>query len=448
MCGTYNSYYDMFKQQQSGMNRISVQFPITINFDDVLHFLNFEDYPRFLFGNLSLRVSIVPNALVWCCVDPKASILESESNFFPTQHNSLLLFNEVADLVTPHAIHSVYDKRFIQFNSPGRASTNVFADVDTHGDVPYVKYASFSHKDITLRCEQINVQELISYLYGYALKDTYKQRAIEYYSSNPWVVPSEYIVNQPFTNAPTTGGLNSTTTFNLKGAKAIAFIFPELSTELTVFKNPYLRDCSITINSKYYTYNKVDTTSSQFLRLMLQAANLDTIFTCTESFENSYSEIEGFVYPIKGVTYGDNTDFMFMVPLERGSATPFYYDGFKSNNGTDTVKISGVFLQQINPFVPDSTYNKVDVNNYAILNRYDKEPNKPDPDNTNFTVPTKYNNTAPNILIITDSFWVFQIGKLPKYYCNGREFMDILQSDYPAKFSQLVGTIKEILSHQ
>jgi hypothetical protein len=450
VCGTYISYYDLYKQKIAYTNKIHVRFPVTINFDDILHFLNFDEFPRFLFGNLSLRVNIVPQALVWCCVDPKESILQSQSNFFPTEGNNMALFIDAANKIAPHAIDEVYNKRFIQFGSQGRACTNVLAAVDIQGDVPYVKFASYGHKDITLRCESIDTMAVMSYIYGYGVNDTYKTNAINYYRENPWVVPAEHIKYQHFTNGPNSGGLYVTSTFNLTNSKAVAFLFPESITDMTVFKNPYLTNCSVQINNKYYAFNKVDTTSSEFLRLMLQAASLDTIFTCTESFENSYTQIEGFVYPVKGATYGDNTDFMFMVPLERGSATPFYFDGYKGTGGQDTVTISGTFITQINPLVTTasvagSDYNKVNIDNYYVLNRFNKIPNNPNPDNTALTVPFMINSQAPYILIIVDSFWVFQVGKQPKYYCSGREWSDILQSDYNAKYQQLNTQIANLL---
>jgi hypothetical protein len=177
---------------------------------------------------------------------------------------------------------------------------------------------------------------------------------------------------------------------------------------------------------------------------MLQAAGLDTIFTCTESFENSYCEIEGFIYPVKGATYGDDTDFMFMLPLERGSATPFYFDGFKGT-GTDTVQINGSFIQSVNPLT-NNELDRVSINNYRILNRYNRKPGETDPDSTaNTIMPTLYNNTAPLILIITDTFWVFQVGQRPKYYTS-REWMDIFKNDYPEKFAQLRKMVSKVLS--
>jgi hypothetical protein len=448
-CGVYISYYDLYKQFLSYSNKITVQFYITIDFDNILHFLNFEEYPRFLFGNLSLRVNIVPNALVWCCVDPKASIRESASNFFPTTGNNIALFNQVADVVSPHINYSVYDKRFIQLNSPGRAITNIYATLDTHGDdkVPFVKFASYGYKDLTLKCEKIDVRQMSCYLYGYDLKDLYKKSCLDYYTNNQWIIPAENIVQQTFSNSPTNVGLNVTTTFNLKNAKAIAFLFPETGTDLTVFKNPFLSDLTLTINSRNIPSIKMDTTSPEFLKYSLEAAGLDTIFTCTESFENSISEIDGFTYPIRGATYGDNTDFIFMVPLERSSASPFYFDGY-NGSGTDTVKLTGVFLSQRDPRPDISSSLSVPVNNYSILNRYEKEPGQPDPNNPSYTYQTKINNTFPMVLIISNSYWVFQVGKQPKYYSNNRTWMDILETDYNPKFQQLSQQVRNALSNQ
>jgi hypothetical protein len=137
-----------------------------------------------------------------------------------------------------------------------------------------------------------------------------------------------------------------------------------------------------------------------------------------------------------------------MIPLERGSASPFYFDGF-IGTGNDTVTISGIFIQAINPLAAAGTYAKVDIDNYWTLNRFNKEPNKPDPDLPAVNIPALINSQAPLIFIITDSFWVFQVGKQPKYYMDySKQWMDILQKDYPAKFNQLAGIVNDILRSQ
>jgi hypothetical protein len=136
-----------------------------------------------------------------------------------------------------------------------------------------------------------------------------------------------------------------------------------------------------------------------------------------------------------------------MIPLERSSASPFYFDGFKGS-GNDIIKIEGTFLPQENPKPVSNAYSKIFVDNYAVLNRYEKEPGQPDPDNTNFITPTKFNTTFPLLLIISDSFWVFQVGKMPRYVNNGRTWMEILEQDYNSKFQQLTQQVKQALSNQ
>jgi hypothetical protein len=48
---------------------------VNINFDDLILFENMYEYPSSILGKLELKLKVSPDALVWCCVDPKKSLL-------------------------------------------------------------------------------------------------------------------------------------------------------------------------------------------------------------------------------------------------------------------------------------------------------------------------------------------------------------------------------------
>jgi hypothetical protein len=60
----------------------------------------------------------------------------------------------------------------------------------------------------------------------------------------------------------------------------------------------------------------------------------------------------------------DNTDFVFVLPVERQSANAFFFDGLNSGADTENITITG-------KFIVDKNNNKIDT--YAILNRNDNE---------------------------------------------------------------------------
>jgi hypothetical protein len=112
---------------------------------------------------------------------------------------------------------------------------------------------------------------------------------------------------------------------------------------------------------------------------------LDTILQATESLEQSYISPPSYLPPTRDHSIYDNTDFVFVFPVERLSANAFFFDGLDSGADTQNVTITGTF-------VVDKDGNKVD--NYTFLNR-----------NDNRVVSNEsYNRTPPIMCLVTDTF--------------------------------------------
>jgi hypothetical protein len=111
-----------------------------------------------------------------------------------------------------------------------------------------------------------------------------------------------------------------------------------------------------------YPDKETDTTSARFLRSQLEAVGLDTILQCTESLEQSYTTPPSYRAPTRDRSIRDNTDFVFVLPVERQSANAFFFDGLDSGADTENVTISG-------KFIVDKEGYKLDT--YKILNRND-----------------------------------------------------------------------------
>jgi hypothetical protein len=115
---------------------------------------------------------------------------------------------------------------------------------------------------------------------------------------------------------------------------------------------------------------------------------LDTILQCTESLEQSYNSPVSYKSPTRDRSASDNTDFVFVIPLERQSANAFFFDGLDSGFDTENITLSG-------KFITDKDNNKLDT--YAILNRNDV---------TAITT-ASCNRTPPIVCLDSDTFWLF-----------------------------------------
>jgi hypothetical protein len=173
VCGQYLSMWDLYQAQTTGNNSFHVNFPVTIGFDDLLPFQNFSDFPAAVLGDFKLIIRVSPDALVWCSVDPVASI-KQQAEYYPftqdqlgNHYNVIKFANAVGSSTANHN----YDHRFTQVNATGRACTNVVADECAIDQLP--NYAEYNGVDILLRPRDISVFSAQSILSGYKLNSLF-----------------------------------------------------------------------------------------------------------------------------------------------------------------------------------------------------------------------------------------------------------------------------------
>jgi hypothetical protein len=124
--------------------------------------------------------------------------------------------------------------------------------------------------------------------------------------------------------------------------------------------------------------------------------------------------------PTRDRSASDNTDFVFVIPVERQSANAFFFDGLDSGPDTENITLSG-------KFITDKDNNKLDT--YAILNRNDV---------TAITT-ASYNRTPPIICLVSDTFWLFTSKNGGTVEYNTREtWNDLFAKRYPEIYKRLM----------
>jgi hypothetical protein len=437
ICGKYFSLWDLHIAKTTGNSKLRVQFPIIVGFDDLLPFQFFTLYPSAVLGDLALVIRVSPDALVWCSVHPAFSLKqEAELNALTEGANVYDLGNDhpvfdykrVANGISTIDQQFYYDKRFTQLNAPGRAASNVITSPIS--DSAYL-LSVYKGCDLVVRADNITTWEATSTICGFGLKDVYLKYLQRYYSVTPFVAPGEVVRVYNFSTGPSDGGLQCMTTLPMLNVKEVITLFPRYATDLTCFHNPCLTGLQIQMLSRNWPDQPQSTTSPEFFRLQLEAANLDSVLPCTESFENSYTTIPTYNYPIRDRSRGDDTDFAFVLPTERGSANAFFFDGVSSRNETISLKAT--------PLTVDENGQQKFVNTYYVLNRNQEQPQTPT-GNGNETYPYKYNTTAPIIALVSDSFFIIQAGKIAIYE-SGRTWNEIFQEKFPQLYEQLYNQI-------
>jgi hypothetical protein len=281
--------------------------------------------------------------------------------------------------------------------------------------------AHYSGVDILLKPRSISTYSAQSIITGYKLAPSYIQHISDVYLNEPFVVPAELIYSDNMGAFPSTAGIDATKQFKFTHVKEVCVLFPRHVSDYTVQFNPCLEKLSVTMFNHDYPDKETDTTSARFLRSQLEAMGLDTILQCTESLEQSYLSPPSHEYPVRDRSAFDNSDFVFVIPVERESANAFFFDGLDSGADTENVTISGKFIQ-------DGEGHKID--NYAILNR-----------NNNTTITeASYNRTPPILCLVTDTFWLFTSRNGGTVEYNTKEtWNELFQKRYPELYNQLMG---------
>jgi hypothetical protein len=234
------------------------------------------------------------------------------------------------------------------------------------------------------------------------------------------MVPAEQIYSDNIGTPPDNTGINATKQFKFTHVKEICVLFPRYISNYTVQFNPCLEKLCLSMFNHEYPDKKTDTTSARFLRSQLDSMGLDTILQCTESLEQSYTSPDSYKAPTRDRSASDNTDFVFVIPVERQSANVFFFDGLDSGPDTENITLSG-------KFITDKDNNKLDT--YTILNRNDV---------TTITT-ASYNRTPPIVCLVSDTFWLFTSENGGTVEYNTREtWNDLFAKRYPEIYKRLM----------
>jgi hypothetical protein len=183
--------------------------------------------------------------------------------------------------------------------------------------------AGYHGVDILLKPRSISTYLAQSILSGYKLNNAYIEYIYRFYQNEPLVIPAEQIYSDNIGTPPDNTGINATKQFKLTHVKEICVLFPRYVSDYTVQFNPCLEKLCLSMLNHDYPDKETDTTSARFLRSQLEAMGLDTILQCTKSLEQSYTSPVSYKTPTRDRSASDNTDFVFVIPVERQSANAF-----------------------------------------------------------------------------------------------------------------------------
>ena len=148
-------------------------------------------------------------------------------------------------------------------------------------------------------------------------------------------IPGQRIDQYTFSQLPTVSSMNCNTTQSFVNCSSLAFTWPRSPNELTCSVNPRMTSIQLQIDNKTYPDKPFDTRSFEHSNYILTNLMFDDFFKPNKGLERALS---------KRLETEDNTNYAFVVSLERLDSSPFVFEGLTKDNCYIT--LNGTFDSQ------------------------------------------------------------------------------------------------------
>ena len=321
-CGVYLGLDEIQAAMATTTHTISVDLHLDIPFNDILIFQQFQTYPSALFGDLELRFKVNPNALVCMQCNPLDTIQEQAIRLADSSFKKLINQFEV------YATDYTHD--YTQLGDSFKAITHALLDSNSTASQWLTGYQKLilETDTVSFNFNAIELKDCYSTIIGYRAKPESLEKMRTKFEKYPWVKFSQNINYLQFSQKPSASGCkNMTQQIYLNNTTDILLLFPTTQHEAsgTVFKNPQLVDLYLTAMNRKFPENGLDTTSPEFVHLMLNNSR----GTPKKEFVDSLSTKRWLTTGVCEPEY-DRTSFICSLKVERPSAMGLICDGLDS----------------------------------------------------------------------------------------------------------------------
>ena len=323
-----------------------VSFDIAIQIDDLLPFSGCSVLPTFITGDLELEIrNRIQGNLVWCQVNPE--VLMEENMILNAAAGTLTSISTVAGLLK----QAQYTHEFTQVGDAAEVSL-VYSSSST---------ATMKVMFLTVECVNSVMNNAMSHINGFRLKDSVIKQLQAKYASRPLIIPAQICKHDLFAQRPTAGGLKLNTNITLTNCTNIALSFPQTANEITVAKNPEQQAAQLIVMGKNIPDKSVGTLDAAHCEMCLTNAALDSLFEAQPSFIESLTRTAS-NGSAKVRRPHDATDYYFNASLER-FGNGVFCDGLTSPGAiTLTFQSNSIWSGNADP------YYRPDINDRTVLN--------------------------------------------------------------------------------
>lgn len=344
--GFYVTLRDLYNARENGT--IQKTFTVNIPYDDFAPLQFFKNYPNVICGDLQLEFKINNNKnMVIFPLDFETAVIKymrdnsairdlvgSEDiysgsatlSYGSLKHKLKQCFTNLGDICRTYFYFPTFDS----FTDAGSAKQSIVFSF-----IPKIWEVSCSCGPLTLKSAK-------SFINCYNVPHETHEKLRNLLTSTKIYIPGQRIDQYTFSQLPTVSSMNCNTTQSFVNCSSLAFTWPRSPNELTCSVNPRMTSIQLQIDNKTYPDKPFDTRSFEHSNYILTNLMFDDFFKPNKGLERALS---------KRLETEDNTNYAFVVSLERLDSSPFVFEGLTKDNCYIT--LNGTFDSQS----PYSTLN-------------------------------------------------------------------------------------------
>lgn len=321
-------------------NAKPVTFTVNIPYDDFAPLQFFKNYPNSICGDLQLEFKINNNKNFVC---------------YPLNFKQMLIkqikktgtFSTINDLFTnSFTTERTATQLSVLFNSFDFDNERHMTNCGDQNGVEAITIADSTgplmalyQSHVTVSASSLYLISAKSFINCYNIPHERHEQLRDLLSSNKIYIPAQRIDQYTFSQTPTISSMNCNTTQSLVNCSALAFTWPRSPNELTCSINPYMSSIQLQIDNKTYPDKPFSTYSIEHANYILSNLVFDDFFSPNKSLEKSLTTKK---------EYEENTNYTFIVSLERLDSSPFVFEGLTKDNCYIT--LNGTFDSSYQPY--------------------------------------------------------------------------------------------------
>ena len=344
--GFYVTLRDLYGAKDTGI--IQKTFTVNIPYDDFAPLQFFKNYPNVICGDLQLEFKINNNKnMVIFPLDFETAVkkymrdknairdfiqdgdthgVASTLSYASLSHKLKQCFTNLGDICRTY----YYFPNFNAFQDPGEGKQKTI-----YGFLPKIW-------ELTCTCGPLTLKSAKSFINCYNVPHETHEKLRTLLTNTKIYIPGQRIDQYTFSQLPTVSSMNCNTTQTFVNCSSLAFTWPRTPNELTCSINPRMTSIQLQIDNKTYPDKPFDTRSFEHSNYILTNLMFDDFFKPNKGLERALS---------RRLETEDNTNYAFVVSLERLDSSPFVFEGLTKDNCYIT--LNGTFDSQS----PYSTLN-------------------------------------------------------------------------------------------